>query len=99
MSYEATPRSSVDRDQESWTALLPAVLPRRSSGRLGARSSAAVAVGVVARTRSLGGPSLPSASRARTEKAYSVDGSSLVMSAMCSEPGTSFTFVVPRYTS
>jgi hypothetical protein len=66
---------------------------------LGARPSAAVAAGVVARTRSLGGPSRPSASRARTEKAYMVDGLSLVMSTMWSEPGTSFTIVVPRYTS
>ncbi len=37
--------------------------------------------------------------RARTVKTYAVDGTRPTTSTMCSEPGTSFTFTAPRYTS
>lgn len=99
MLYDTTPRSSFEADHDNWTARLPAARPRSSAGRVGAVSSAVVAPGVVARTSRLRGPSRPSASRARTVNTWVVAGRSLVTSTMCSAPGTSFTFVVPRYTS
>ncbi|AKJ14960.1 hypothetical protein ABB07_34350 [Streptomyces incarnatus] len=98
-SYDTTPRSSRDAPQDSWTSRAPSTRPAGCAGRVGPERSAAVLAGVRARTWRLGGPSRPSVSRARTVKAYTVDGLSLVTSTMCSEPGTSSAFVVPRYTS
>lgn len=66
---------------------------------MGGLLSSASADGVVTAAASPGPESLPSASRARTEKVYEDDGLRPVMSIMCFSAGTFWIFLPLRYTS